>query len=123
MFEHGRNLSARHPGKPFQKLIDRGAGFKIFEECSHRYTSAAKDPCAAYSVFSTFDFSAIRPIQHPEHDMLCVSNWASSLIPKTYRKGRRGFRKGTQRKNSLSNKIEINCIVNEHQRTVHAFPI
>lgn len=79
MRENGNDLIRGHSGKPFQKLVNSGARFKIFEECPHGDAGAPKNPCAAYLVFVSFDFSALGPIQHGSHDMLWF--WIRARTP------------------------------------------
>ena len=79
MRENGNDLSQGHSGKPFQKLINGGARFKIFEECPNGHSGSPENPCAAYLVFVSFDFSALCPIQHGSHDMLWFRMRARTL--------------------------------------------
>ena len=70
MRKNGHDLFRGDSGKPFQELIDGGAGFEILEERPNRYAGSPKNPCAAYLIFGSFYCWAIRPIQHASHDML-----------------------------------------------------
>ena len=46
MLKHGINLLTRHPRKPFQKLLDRGTPFQVFEQGGNWNASRAKNPSA-----------------------------------------------------------------------------
>ena len=70
VLKHRRNLFARDAREPFQKLVDGGAGFKVLEKSAHRHTRAFENPRTTDLFFVPFDFRAIGPIQHTEHDML-----------------------------------------------------
>src|SRR6266436_9508817 len=77
--ENGNDLFRSNSRKPFQELINSGSSFEILEERPNRYAGSPKNPCAAYLIFGSFDFRAIRPIQHATHDMLQFRIWARSL--------------------------------------------
>ena len=79
MFEHGRNMFRGYPRKPFEELIDRRAGFQVFEEGLNGDAGSTKNPRATDLVIGALDFSAISPIQHAEHDMLRIRSSASSF--------------------------------------------
>lgn len=70
MCEDGNDLLESYAGKPLEELINGGACFQVFEECSYGHASSTKDPRATYFVFGTFDFQTIGPIQHTGHDKL-----------------------------------------------------
>lgn len=66
MFENGVNLFATYPREPGEKLRDGGAPFKVLEQGSHRYASAAEDPLAADPSGDTLNCRARGPIEHAE---------------------------------------------------------
>ena len=70
VLEHGRNLFTSDARKPFQELVNGGARFKILEKRTHRHTRTFENPRATDLAFVPFNFRAIGPIQHMEHDML-----------------------------------------------------
>ena len=49
------------PGEPFQKFIDRGSGFQIFEKRGHRDACPREYECSANLVFAGFDRFATFP--------------------------------------------------------------
>src|SRR6185295_826292 len=68
--EHSDCLFQSDAGKPFEKLVYRSAGFKVFKQGSHGHASATKNPGAAEFVFASFYLLTITPIEHSQHDML-----------------------------------------------------
>ena len=72
MDEDGSGLFKSNSWKPFEKLIDCCAGFKVLEQGAHRHASTAKNPGAAEFAFDAFYLLTIGPIEHAQHDMLHV---------------------------------------------------
>jgi len=70
VLEHGRNLLTRDAREPFQELVNGRASFKILEKSTHRHARTFENPRAPDLIFVPFNFRAIGPIQHTEHDML-----------------------------------------------------
>ena len=70
MGEHRNDLFKRNAWKPFQKFVDRCAGFEVLKEGSHRPASTLKNPSTAEFFFAKFYLLTIAPIQHAQHDML-----------------------------------------------------
>ena len=57
-------------GKPFEKFIYRGAGFKVLKQRAHRDASATKNPGTTEFAFASLYLLTISPVQHARHDML-----------------------------------------------------
>ena len=70
MGEDGNDLFKSYAWKPFEKFIDRCAGFKVLKQGSHRHASTTKNPGTAEFAFTAFYLLTIAPIQHAQHDML-----------------------------------------------------
>lgn len=70
VLEHGRNLLTRDAREPFQELVNGGASLKILEKSTHRHARTFENPRATDLIFVPFDFRAIGPVQHGDHDML-----------------------------------------------------
>jgi len=109
------NLMTSHTGKPFQKLVDSRSGFKIFKKSAHRYPRASKDPGTTDFVFRALDFGTISPVQHAQHDMLRSERRQAHIVSDEVRKLERIF--------SVSEKIQIICMVNQVRRTFQAYPM
>jgi hypothetical protein len=62
--ENLEHLFAIYPGKPLQKLINRRAGFEIFEQRLHWDARPFESPRAAQRICRTFNCRARAPIDH-----------------------------------------------------------
>jgi len=60
-------LLAGDAGKPFQEVIQPGAGLQVLEERFDGHAGAAEDPGAADPIQGAFDSGALRPVQHRSH--------------------------------------------------------
>jgi hypothetical protein len=62
--ENSNDLCALNSREPFQKLLDRGATFDVFEECFHRDASVLEKPSAADLSGNPLYSRALCPIDH-----------------------------------------------------------
>ncbi len=83
MREHPSDLLGRDAGKPLQELINGGAGFQVFEECSSGYASSPKNPRATYLTLDALNSLAITPIEHAQHVMLAPETTQEVLFTRS----------------------------------------
>ena len=65
-FQNSFDLFSLNSREPIEKFVDRGAGFKVFEQCADWDTGVFKHPRSADFFGISFYDGAIVPVEHAE---------------------------------------------------------